>query len=67
MSHFLNSFWVQWLIISLAGFMIGLEMKSYRIQIHPDTAGQTGTALILLSAVMLPLLPNKLISPYLPI
>ncbi len=44
MAHLLHILWVQCLIVALAGFMIGLEMKSYRMRTHPDTSGQIGTA-----------------------
>lgn len=44
MAHLLNTIWVQFSIVTLAGFMIGLEMKSYRMRVHPDTSRQIGTA-----------------------
>ncbi len=44
MAHLLHALWVQCLIVTLAGFMIGLEMKSYRMRIHPNSARQIGTA-----------------------
>ncbi len=44
MTHLLNTSWMQFLLVTLAGFIIGLEMKSYQMRVHPLSSKQIGSA-----------------------
>ncbi len=44
MTHLLHTFWMQFVVVTLAGFIIGLEMKSYHMRVHPQTSRQIGSA-----------------------